>query len=233
MHSLNSVFLSIKLPSLIKIFFLIDLGLCIAYAVNYLAGQSYSKLTSLLNLDGEASLAAWYSSVQLFCIFIFSAVFSYHKIDRTKKSYLLIGLPVIFLLMSIDETVQIHEWLGEKSDFLLPGGSRNGTVFQETGIWMFLFGLPFLALFLIWVYVIREYLADKPASFIKLITGMMILLAGALGIELLSNFSVEANHYVTEVIFEEGLEMIGATVILWAVYEMAIEYIPGLVQDNT
>ena len=129
MHSLNSVFLSIKLPSLIKIFFLIDLGLCIAYVVNYLAGRSYSKLTSLLNLDGEASLAAWYSSVQLFCIFIFSTVFIYHKIDRTKKSYLLIGLPVIFLLMSIDETVQIHEWLGEKSDFLLPVGSRNGTVF--------------------------------------------------------------------------------------------------------
>lgn len=60
---------------------------------------------------------------------------------------------------------------------------------------------------------------------------MSILLSGALGVELLSNF-VEQGLLVAEVAVEEGLEMIGATVILWSLYVMVLEDIPGIVQKN-
>ena len=56
---------------------------------------------------------------------------------------------------------------------------------------------------------------------------MVIILSGALGFDLLGNF-VENWQFVTEVVFEEGLEMIGATVILWSVYDMAVEYLPDI-----
>ena len=203
--------------------------LCIAYIINNLIGQPFWKLTSLLDLSGESSLAAWYSSTQFFCVFILSAIFTYHKIKQNSKSFPLIILPIIFLLMSIDESVQIHEWLGEKSDILFSDGSRIGTSFQKTGIWMFVFGLPFVALFLLWAYSLKHHFSDKPSSFKKLVIGMIIMLTGALGFEFLSNF-VENSFWVIEVTFEEGLEMIGVTVMLWAVYDMAIDYMPNMDQ---
>ena len=216
-----------RLPRLVMIFFLIDIGLCVAYVINDLIGKTHSKLTDILNLDAESSLSAWYSSTQFFCIFILSAIFSYHRIRKNRKSLLLIVLPIMFLLMSIDECVQIHEWLGAKSDILFPSGSRKGTFFQYTGIWMFVFGLPFLIFFLLLAHSLKQHISDKASSLKKLVIGMAIMLAGALGFELLSNF-VAARFWFIEVTFEEGLEMIGATVMLWAVYDMAIDYIPNM-----
>lgn len=228
MPSLNFFYKSTRLPRLIKIYFLIDIGLCIAYIMNYLLGSPYSMLTRILDLNDETSLSSWYSSMQLFCIFILGAIFVYHKFRQNSKSLLLIPLPTVFLLMSIDESVQIHEWLGRKSDILFPWAK---TFFPETGIWMFLFGLPFFALFLLWAYSTKQYFSEKPFKLKKLVIGMCILLFGALGFESLSNF-VENSLFVAEVVFEEGLEMIGATVILWSVYDMALEYIPGMDQNN-
>jgi len=205
---------------------MIDIGLCIAYVFNHLIGEPSWKLTSLLNLDDEFSLASWYSSTQFFCVFILSSIFSYHKVRQNTKSILVILLPVIFLLMSIDESVQIHEWLGSKSDVLFSSGSRIGTSFERSGIWMFVFGLPFLTLFLMFAYSIRQHFSDKPSSFRKLGIGMAIMLTGALGFEALSNFI--DNFRVIPIVFEEGFEMIGVTVMLWAAYEMAIDYMSDM-----
>ena len=75
--------------------------------------------------------------------------------------------------MSIDESVQIHEWLGAQSDILFAGGNRVGTAFENSGIWMFLFGLPFLAIFLLWAYSIKQFFSEKP--FIKSLQSKIIL----------------------------------------------------------
>jgi len=219
--------ISKRLPRAVMIFFLIDIGLCIAYIMNNLIGQPFWKLTSLLDLNGESSVAAWYSSIQFFCIFILSFMFSFHKIRENGKSFALIVLPIIFLLMSLDESVQIHEWLGDKSDILFSSGSRSESSFQKTGIWMFVFGIPFLALFLLTAFSLKSYYSDKPSAFGKLIIGMIIMLAGALGFETYSNFVGDIFWFI-EVAFEEGLEMIGATVMFWAQYDRAIEYIQDI-----
>jgi len=209
----------------IIVFFLIDIGLCFAYILNFLIyGVPDSIITDLLDLDGESSLGAWYSSIQYFCAFVFSAIYSYFAIRQNRKLFILIFLPMMFLFMSIDESVQIHEWLGEKRDILFSSGSRKGTLFGGTGLWMFLFGLPFLALFLRLVYLLKQQIHDKKSSLIKLVVGMLIMLTGALGFETLSNFVVR-DFLAVEIVFEEGLEMIGATVMLWAVYEMAKDFI--------
>jgi hypothetical protein len=222
---------STKLPSVISVCFLIDIGLCLAYIINYLIGQPHWKLTSLLEINGEDSLAAWYSSVQLFCISVFAAIFAYGKITQDKRSFLLIGLPVVFLLMSIDESVKIHEWLSGVTDNLLLSRGRVETPFRRSGIWVFAIGLPFLSFFLLFMYSIRSHTSDKPSSFRKLIVGMIVFLSGAVGFELLSNF-VDGGFLVLEGIFEEGLEMIGATVMLWSMYGMGIEYIADITKGD-
>lgn len=213
------------------VFFFVDAGLCIAYVLNYLAGQPFGKITSLLDLDGETSLANWYSSTKYFCAFVLSALFACRKYRHGSRALSLILLAGIFLLMSIDESVQIHEWLGLKSDVLLPEGSRRATLFKRTGVWMYLFGLSFLAGFLLLACSLKTHFSENPSRFRKLVIGMLIMLTGALGVETLSNF-VERGLLIAEVVLEEGLEMIGATVMLWAAYDMAMEHMPDSGQKD-
>lgn len=220
-----------RVPSAILIVFLIDMGLCIAYILNYSIGHSFNALNKLLDLDGESSLATWYSSTKYFCVFILSTLFSYHKYEQKSKSLSLVILPLMFLLMSIDEAIQLHEGLGSKSDILLSDGSREGTLFQITGVWMFVFGLPFIVFFLLLAYSMKNFFSEQLSSFRKLIIGMFIMLTGALGFETLSNF-VENGFLVSEIVFEEGLEMIGVTVMLWALYDVTIDFMAHLDQKN-
>lgn len=216
-----------NMPPVVRIFLCLDIILCLAFVANYLLGQPFSKPTALLDLNGENSLPAWYSSMQFFFIFLLAAVFVHHRFRRHGRCLSLIVLPAMFLLMSIDESVMIHEYLGRRSDVLLAGGTRDGTMFQETGVWMLVIGIPFLILFLLWIRSVRKSLG-MPSVGRKLVTGMGIMLAGALGCELLSNF-IGKSLQVVELALEEGLEMVGATVMLWAVYDLAAEYVPELV----
>jgi len=217
-----------RVPLVIAVLFLADIGLGIAYLANYMMGEPFRKLTELLALDSEASIATWYSSMQLFGIFALGGLYAQRNVSwKDKNSWALIGLPLLFLFLSMDEIVQIHEWLGFKSDALLPRGARRATFFRYTGIWMFVVGIPFLACFFLWAFSIRKYLANTPGSFRKITVGMMILLLGALGIEALSNFipDLDSFGYVLTVLGEEIFEMVGGTVIFWGVYDLAGEFI--------
>ena len=213
-----------NLPPVIVIFLLADVVLCLGFVGNYLLGQPFSKPTALLDLNGENSLPAWYSSMQFFFIFLLATAYVWNTFRNNPRSIALFGLPAMFLLMSIDEAVQIHEWLGRRSDVFLSGGSRDGTVFQQTGIWMLVLGVPFLILFLLWVRTVKQYVSDSIALR-KLVSGIVIMMSGALGCEFLSNFIGET-YLVAELVVEEGLEMVGATVMLWSVHDMAREYLP-------
>jgi hypothetical protein len=151
---------SIKLPTLVAVFFLLNTGLCLVYSIDVVLGRPYQTVTRLVNLDGESNLASWYSSIQLFCVFIISAFFSYNKMKENGKLSSIILLPIIFLLMSIDESAQIHEELGLLSDVLFPSRSRVGTSFHKTGVWMFVIGLPFFVLFLLFLKSIKRQFPD-------------------------------------------------------------------------
>jgi hypothetical protein len=213
-----------NIPPVVRIFLCLDIILCLTFVTNYLLGQPFSKPTALLDLNGENSLPAWYSSMQFFFIFLLAAIFVHHRFRLQGRHLSLVGLPALFLLMSIDESVMIHEYLGRRSDVLLAGGSRDGTMFQETGIWALVIGIPFLILFFLWLRSVKRYIA-MPSAVSKLAIGIGIMLGGALGCEFLSNFLGESLR-IAELVCEEGFEMIGATVMLWAVYDMAEEYLP-------
>jgi len=216
--------LGVRMPSLVLVFFVMDLALPAIYFFNYLAGERFEFVNKLLDIDRENSIGAWYSSCQLFLIGFFAVYFAVQKFAwKEKLSWPLVFLPLMFFFLSMDESVQIHEWLGKKSDALMPGGTRAGTVFRHTGIWMFVIGLPFFACFIVFALSIRKYFAFVPGAFTKLLVGMTVLLLGALGFEGLSSvFSDDLNSvmYRLIVICEETFEMVGATIMLWGVYDL-------------
>lgn len=212
----------IQIPTYIKIFLFLNLIMVMAYIFNYLIGWSYPNISSFVDLNGENNLPTWYSSIQWFCVATLYGIFAWRNFRQSSwRSLLLLTLPLIFLAFSLDEVAQIHEWLGLKTDRLLPGKTRLHTMFQETGIWALLVGPPFIALFGSVMFSLRTYFKHAPGAFVKILLGMMIMLVGALGLKTLSNFiDIKSGFYILEVVMEEFFEMTGSTIILWGSYEL-------------
>jgi hypothetical protein len=215
-----------RIPAVILVLFVTDAVLGLLYLFNQWAGEPFWKLTQLVRLDGEKNLPTWYSSIQLFLVAVLLGIFALRNFSAVQgRSWLLTALPVAFLALSLDEIAQIHEWLGLKSDVLLASGSREDTSFQQTGIWMFVIGIPFAAGMLWLIYSIRRYFAGTVGVLAKFVVGLLIFLGGAIGLELLSNFSAKDSvGNAAQIFLEEVCEMVGVTVILWAVYDLLLAH---------
>jgi len=215
----------VRIPPLIALFFIVDGALALMYIANYLIGQPYRPLNVFVDLDGEGNLPAWYSSIQWFSVAILTGLFAYRNASfSNKKSWSLVVLPLLFLMLSLDETTEIHEFLGKMSDQLLPGGRQN-TLLPHTGIWMFLVGLPFMLLLCVLIVRVRAYFVRASGALYKIVLGMAVMLAGAIGVETFSNVVARDSIYsVLQIWSEESLEMVGATIVLWGSYEWLARY---------
>jgi hypothetical protein len=211
-----------RAPKLILGFFVCDLVVVLLYLANWAIHEPSSKLTRLVDLGGEANLPTWYSSIQLFLVAVFLAVFAQAKFDwKNKSSWALLPWPFLFLGMSFDEVATIHEWLGSRSDALLPGGTRSQSLFKETGIWMFVLGVPFLLLMFGLIYGLKTYLKGRSHVIKRFVIGLIIFAGAALGIEVISNFVPKGGAArILQVSCEELGEMVGATFFLWAAYDL-------------
>ena len=211
-----------RIPSVILIFLLIDLVLGVGYLFDAMAGHPFGEITSFIDLNGEQNLPTWYSSVQWYSVAALLAVFAWRNINWSQlRSWPLLALPPVFLFFSLDEVAQIHEWLGDKSDLLLPGSDRSGTPFFHTGIWMFVLGVPFLVFFAALILAVRTYFQGAPGALVRMLSGMALMLGGSIGIETLHNFVDPDSLFGTlQIAGEEMCEMLGATLILWGSYEL-------------
>ena len=213
----TAIFNNKSVPQLVTCLLLLDCFFCLAYSVTHLIPPFSVEPSSLWNLDSEASIASWYSVLKYLGVSLLSAWFVRREV--TTRPQAAVGLPIMFLAMGIDEGARLHERIGKYSDVFLPGGSRANIPFHETGIWMFIVGIPFIVVFLLWVNRLKRELTRYSADILLLTTGMVVLLSGALGVELLSNF-VYGLTWKVAVALEEGFEMLGLTVMCWAVCNM-------------
>jgi hypothetical protein len=201
----------------------IEVGLGTAYMLNFLAGRPIRKLTHFLDLDAEANLPTWYSSTQLCLVAILFGAVAYRGADSSRRGRVLTGLvAAAFLLLSMDETASIHEWLGKLSDALLAGGTRKGTMFARTGIWPFVIGVPSVAAFLWLLAAMRRHIAHAPGAFGRLLGGALLLFGCALIPEVFVNFVPAESTRVIEVLIEELGEMVGTTTIAWGAYTLLL-----------
>lgn len=206
---------------IVTILFAIDFFLCFSYGVNFLAGSPFEKVTRLLNLGGEMNIPTWYASMQWFCVALLFGVFAIRNFDWSNRAWAFLLFASMCLLFSIDEIACIHEWLGQKTDALLPSGNRNDTFFRTTGIWIFVVGVPVLFWCLGLVLTMRKYLFRHRHVCRKLMIGTIIFFGGSIGVEILSNIT-DRNTLgsIVENIFEEGMEMAGVTVLFWAACDL-------------
>ena len=209
------------IPKLIQILLICDIILVLLYLGNHFVDYPFSWFTEFIDLDNENNLPAWYSSIQIFLLAITSGMYLRNLSGKEQKLNKLAWIvPLIFVVMSLDEIAMIHEEFGEMTDFLLAGGTRRNTVFRVTGIWMFIVGIPFFALMLGIILHLKSRIGNIPGGINKFILGLVVYVVSAVGIEILSNYFRRGAGYLTQVILEEFGEMLGVTIVLWGIIEL-------------
>ena len=169
----------VKIPKIILILYMLDILFGVVFCTDYFVGRPFWKLTELFHLEHEKNFPTWYSSMQFFIIALFFSIFLYNNFRRDNvRAWLLLLLPLLFLLLSIDEVAELHEWFGYKLDILLPGGSRKETAFGYTGIWMFVVGGPFFICCVLLFRSLKDFFTKSPKALNKFIIGLLFLVGG-------------------------------------------------------
>lgn len=213
-------------PPYLVVVLVFDLGLGLLYVIGatllYLKEVPLGPLFTLVNLGAEHNLTAWYASTKFSLIAVLLGLLAYHHFDRAQpRSWSLAALALFFLALSLDETAGIHEWLGRWGTRWLTGEAGAPSMLPYTGLWMVIVGLPGLGVMLFLIWSARGYFRRSPGARRRFLGGLGLLAGGALGVETLSNWTtVGSVGYVIEICVEEVLEMVGATIMLWATADL-------------
>jgi hypothetical protein len=208
-------------PRLVVILFAIDGLLALAFAAQLLLGNDTGLLAHHLHPGREANLPTWYSSTQwalAAAVFAAYAVFPRPGLRRGFRLY----LPAIGAMsFSLDETAQFHEWIGMRTDMLLPGGTREGTPFAGTGIWMLIL-VPIAVVAALWVArLLADHLRAAPLATALLAAGLVLFVLGAGVFELTGNLGSGVRELrIGLQIVEELTEMIATTTVVWGGVEL-------------
>lgn len=170
----------------------------------------------LWNLNREGNIPTWYASIQLAAIAALMLALASVSERRRRVRAVAVGGGALFLFMSLDEIAGLHEKFGR---YLETVGDRSGTALEQTGPWMLIVVPVLLALLVLAAVVGWELLRDRRKLQWLYLTGLAIYVVSFAGGEVLQNF-VSDQAYYDVVWAEEAGEMVGATLLLWATYEL-------------
>lgn len=179
----------------------------------FLGHDSVLGLVHVFNLDEEHNIPTWFSSSMLFvCGLLLGMVAFTKRVEGARYAAHWSGLSIIFLYMSLDEAIMIHE----KWDKPLAALVGSGGFFYRA--WT----IPAVLLVCAFALTYLRFLAHLPSRTRRVfIVAGFIYVAGALGMENVAG-GYEVRHgrenmtYVMLASVEEILEMLGVVVFVYA-----------------
>jgi hypothetical protein len=204
----------------------------IVYAIDALLREKFWPLHALFDLDGEANVPTWFSSCQLLLIgvILFLLSFIRYKAERPSRPFLFV-LSMCFLLLSLDETAQLHEritqWVGRRYIDWLPEfvGRRAPLTVSLLAMAVFILWLAFRDLSAIWRWSPRLSLLAMAGVCISILGGVVL---EAIGYKFLQ---YGTPLYKVEVAIEEFMEMLGASLILYFTILLASSSVKSVTQE--
>jgi len=205
-------------PGWILWLFGVDLLLGALFVADWAAGGPSSQLHAWLDIETEQTVATWYSSIQLFAVAVLLGAFAWGMQARGERDRWLLLPPALFLFLSADEVIEVHEYVGYK---LFSQEQRAGSAFDYVGIWGFVLGPIFLAV-VGWIgWHGRRHLRGLPRVRRRYILGLLLFAGGAAFVDEAANFvQVGGAAHALQVLVEEVAEMAGVTFILWATWDL-------------
>jgi hypothetical protein len=185
---------------------------CLKFTVGY---DVPPGLLAFLNLDQENNLPSWYaSSSLLLCSLLLAVIGLAKKRDGDRYAWHWLALSAIFLYLSLDEAASIHELAIDPLRRAFPRYT-SGYLYLAWVIPGSLFVLAIGVMYL-------RFLIDLPAKTrTQFLLAGSLYVGGALGVELFEGkyASVHGLENLTIwmiVAVEEGLEMVGIVVFIYA-----------------
>jgi hypothetical protein len=219
-----------RIPLLIALLFAADLMLVLIPALDYAIGRPINRLSILFILDKEGTVPTWHSSMQWFCASAMFTLFAAHALLTGMKGALSVtALALACLVFSIDEIAQIHERLGSVADDMMIDRPLRGPGLWATGLWPVVVGIPAIAVIAIIVRGTRHVFLPRAARSLALLSaGLAVMLTGAvvveLGVNLLDEAGPRDSSFLAQVVVEELMEMLGATLVVWSASSLLHAY---------
>ncbi|MGE0079774.1 MAG: hypothetical protein AB7U81_00585 [Thiohalomonadaceae bacterium] len=193
---------------------LLEAVLVLLYLVERALGSPFWFFQRLLDLNGELSVAAWFSSMQLFAVGLVLLLKAWRPGGLAPVGrWLLYVAGFAFVFLSADEALAIHESITnglarfEWSPHFKNGHGRWIPVYLAAVVAFAIVSLPRL------LFVWRNF----RAPFLLCLGGFVVFVAGAVGAEVIGYDMIGAASplaLTVEVACEEWMEMAGITLVL-------------------
>lgn len=198
---------------------LLDVALLVVSGALLLLDSPSHTLSVLFNLQGEATIPAWYASAKLLLLSGLIGMLAIASANGTGSTRSLAAAAFVFFVMSCDESAGMHERLQLALNIKVLEGALSGVVDTRIAA---KFILGFAALFVVTVVVaaLVSALRRCPAGRVSLVCGFFLLAAGAVGIDLLQEVVLFSGVVASSfIIGEEVLELSGVTMMIYGVLQ--------------
>ncbi len=179
----------------------------------------------LFNVDFERNIPAFYSWTALLVCSILLGIIAYtKKVSCERYVNYWRALSAIFLYLSLDESIGIHE------KFIKPLQDK----FHTTGFLYFAWVIPSAIFVFICLLAFLQFLTALPAKTRRLfLIAGTIYVSGALGMEMVGGYYTYFYAYkdITYTIIttiEESLEMLGIIIFIYALLNYIGSYLKGV-----
>ncbi len=185
-------------------------GECFAYTLEN--KSTFEPFFHLIDFKDECNIPTLYSSLALLFCSSLLVLITFAKKKNGERYYYWLGLAVIFLFLSIDETFIIHERLT----------NRVHTALDTSGFLYFAWIIPYSIASIIFLLVYIKFIFKLPGrTRLLFITAGLIFLSGAVGVESIEGryvelYSRDSINYVISNTISEFLEMTGIVVFIYA-----------------
>jgi hypothetical protein len=185
-------------------------------------GKAFSNL---FNLNAENNVPAWFSSAILLTVAIYAYLIAQQETAHTRKHRKLwLLLAVLFVLLSMDETIALHE---------MAGGILERHTGQLTGVLRFAWVIPGVIFCAVVGGLFIRFVWDLPAGIRgQVVAAGLIYVSGALGMEMVDGaIYARFGHsalYVALTILEETFEMCGTVLCIRGFSAMLYDAAPQL-----
>ncbi|MEM8774726.1 MAG: hypothetical protein AAGF53_06805 [Pseudomonadota bacterium] len=198
-----------KVSQLARFLIAVDLFIVCMFVLH----SAFDLSPGVFNLDGEQVLGAWWGGGKLLvagaCVALIP-LFARDRLVTGVSIYWAFSIGLAFL--SADEVLMLHERItsyNKEYGFGLP-------MFRGTnGAWVSVYVTLFVLLALIFHRSILAAMQADPKSFYTIAGGLAVFVSGAVGAEVMGYYGLlSGKGSPLQLIIEEGLELIGVSVVL-------------------
>ncbi len=204
----------------------IEVLFCSIFLIDFLLDHPSWRIHELFDLDNEANIPTWFSTLQLALTGLFTLCIGFNQnYAKPPSKASIITLGIGFLYLSMDEAASIHE----KITLIFHNNPWVPYFDGVHGIWIVVYGCTAILLSLIFHRDIFRFFKYFPKIAIIFLLAMLTYLAGAGGAETITYFYIDRNNpfaYIFEVITEEFLEMLGVSILLYSMALLALKKTP-------